>query len=136
MYQFSTNQCPGTLTCSNIGIVTVLPGGFTFTNFNAPYSADCTPSYRFHSVLSTNKDVPIALTTNLTFSLSGTFVINIIGTPSIPNANATVNINGAFDASGNVSGTLEVHVSGNDTNGTHYECDSGAVSFSGKLVTG
>lgn len=147
LYQFTTNQCPGTLTCSNIGILTVLPGGVTFTNFFAPYAADCTPGYHWHAVLSTSKDVPLLIgqspqpDLNLLFSLYGSFTMHIEGTPSI-DGNASVSGFGQFTSglssgpAGNLSGQFDVRFSGNDTNGVHYECDTGTVKFIGKLQTG
>ena len=59
---------------------------------------------------------------DLTFQLGGTF----------PNGAGNATAAGKFDTAGNVSGTFDVHDSV-DNAGTHYECDTGLVTFTGKL---
>lgn len=51
LYRFNTSQCAAP-TLRNMGTVTVLPGGLTFTNFTAPYFADCVPPYHYVDLLS------------------------------------------------------------------------------------
>ena len=125
-YQFLTSQCPLGPPACNIGTLTVLPGGLTFTNFTAPYFADCVPPFNYVDILSTKQDVPLYMDPGtLKFEISGTF--------PVPGGTASGTANGQFDTAGNVSGSFDVHISGNDSAGTHHECDSGQVNFSGKL---
>jgi hypothetical protein len=133
LYRFTTSQCLAPGVACNIGSVTVLPGGLTLTNLNLPYYVDCTPPYHFFSDLSTTQDAPLTLDPGLTFGISGTFTIQIVGTNPIPNGTGNATVNGQFDTVGNVSGTFDVHVSGDDSAGTHHECDTGQLTFSGKL---
>jgi len=127
-YQITTSQCD--LGVCDLGGLTVAPGSMYFKNLDLPFTAQCTPPNTYTSILITTQDSPIPIDyPELTFQLSGTFPISdtsgTIGTGS-----ATVN--GKFDATGNVSGTFDDHASV-DNAGTHYECDTGNVSFSGKL---
>jgi hypothetical protein len=124
LYRFSTSQCLAPSLC-NQGTLTVLPGGLTFTNFTAPYYVDCVPPYHYVDLLETKQDVPLTIEPDLNFSVSGT----------VTNSALTLNafVIGQFDTAGTVSGSFDVHISGNDSAGTHYECETGKLTFSGKL---
>jgi hypothetical protein len=123
-YSFTTTQCAAPPLC-NIGTVEVLPGGQSWTNFAMPYSAQCTPPHPYHDVLTTQRDMSFPLGPSLTFAVGGSVTGN--------NVTLTADINGRFDTAGGISGTFDLHISANDRAGTHYECDTGQQSFSGKL---
>jgi hypothetical protein len=124
-YRLTTNQCLAPGVACNLGSMTVLPGGLTYTNLNLPWYVDCTPHYHYDDVLSTTQDVPYPIRPDLTFGGSGAF--------PIPNGTGNATVNGQFDTAGNVSGTFDIHYSFNDSAGTHYECETGQLTFSGKL---
>jgi hypothetical protein len=132
LYTLTTSQCIAPNLCRG-GILTVDPGGLTFTNFKVAYIADCTPDYHFISSLTTDTDALLPIDPGLTFAISDAFSIQIFGTPSIPHGMANAITSGQFDTAGNVTGKFDVHVSGDDSAGTHHECDTGQVTFSGKL---
>jgi hypothetical protein len=124
-YRLTTSQCLAPGVACNLGSLTVLPGGLTFTNLSLPYYVDCTPPYHYVDVLTTKQDVPLTIEPDLSFSVSGT----------VTDSGGTLNafVIGQFDTTGTVSGSFDVHISGNDSAGTHYECETGKLTFSGKL---
>ena len=104
----------------------ILSDGATIANFQADISAPCSPSGTLTGTL------PVTATVSVqpdgTFSsgpLAGTFPVN--GIPF----SFTGSGQGAFDASGTATGTFQVHASG-DLGGTHYECDTGTVTWTAR----
>jgi hypothetical protein len=109
----------------NAGTFTVVVGG-SFVGFVLPYRTTCQPSGALTAVFSPNVVAPIAL--DLSFSIdrsgqsaggggaSGTF---------------TATVEGRFQTTGDVSGTARIQDKV-DSSGTHYECDTGVITFTGK----
>jgi hypothetical protein len=126
-YRFATSQCAYPTAC-NMGTLTVLADGRTFSDFVIPYSATCTPPADVVDVLTSNKGAVLSMDADLEFEVNGT--------ASVAGATITILLTGQFDTAGNVSGNFDFHISGNDNAGTHHECDTGLVTFSGKLVSG
>jgi hypothetical protein len=72
--------------------------------------------------------VPVAVTSSITIQPDKTFAVDFqAATGLMPK----LSIRGAFDGTGNVSGTLSIHVSADL--GAHYECDSGAIAWTASL---
>jgi hypothetical protein len=94
--------------------------GRSLINLRVEFNAACQPSGTLENGFYTvGSAVPIAG--------DRTFTSNT----RTSSGNAAMNIRGTFDTAGNVSGTFQGHVS-LDSQGTHYECDSGTVSYSGR----
>jgi hypothetical protein len=123
LYRFSTSQCTFPTLC-NMGTLRVQDDGLSLTDIVIPYSATCTPPRPWTDVLTSNQGAVVTLDADLGF--------NINGSGSFSGGSFTLVSTGRFDTAGNVSGSFDVHVSGNDSGG-NYACDTGTVTFSGKL---
>lgn len=94
----------------------VQPDGSTLTNVVITYKASCQPAATLNSGVTFGGVVPIL--PDKTFTLNGT------GT------GLTMVFKGTFGADGaSVSGTIQIHRS-LDNGGVHYECDTGAATWS------
>jgi hypothetical protein len=124
-YQFATSHC--VLGVCDLGTIVVRPDGRTYTGVVIPYSAQCTPPYDWVDVVTSSQGAVFDLGSDLSFDVSGQSAANGV--------TLTVALSGQFDAAGNVFGSFDFHLSGNDSAGTHYDCDTGRVTFSGKLRT-
>jgi hypothetical protein len=93
-----------------------------------PATSPCTPSGAVKSAIVLGAGGEFSIAGDRTFAATGegpTGITGATGTYSITMA-------GSFDAAGNVSGTARVKDSFT-LNGTHYECDSDVVKFTGHL---
>jgi RTX calcium-binding nonapeptide repeat (4 copies) len=117
-YVFVTSQ-------GNAGTLMVELNGQSFTRLVFPYRTICQPSGNpAASALTLRDGVVVALGRDLSFSLSGTGQTDDGGS-------FTATIEGRFQSTGDLSGTARIQDSG-DSNGTHYECDSGVITFTGQ----
>lgn len=101
----------------------VAPGGRTITNVRVEYNAQCQPPATLTGSYATAPG-PYPIAADRSFDASG----------QSADGTLVVMLKGAFDGAGNVSGTFDVH-DAIDYQGTHYECDSGLVEWTGKVQT-
>jgi PKD repeat protein len=99
----------------SLGTFNVQPDGRSIVGFAIGYVAPCQPSGRYLGAL-TQRDGTV-----ISIGPDRRFTINQTGATSVELA-------GAFDASGGVAGTLHVHVTVGDV-----QCDTGTLTFSGHV---
>jgi Ca2+-binding RTX toxin-like protein len=116
-YVFVTSQ-------GNAGSLEVQQGGRWLTRFIFPYRTTCQPTgTSATSVLTLREGKIVELGADLSFSVSGS------GQNS--NGTFTATIEGRFQTTGDLSGSARIQDSF-DENGSHFECDSGVITFTGK----
>jgi hypothetical protein len=96
------------------------PSGRALFGLRVEYNATCKPPATLRGVIGGGGGVSI--------NDDRTFAVNA----STADGLTKLVLAARFDGAGHVSGTFQVHTS-RDQNGTHYECDTGTVEFSGGL---
>jgi hypothetical protein len=94
------------------------PRGRSLFGLRVEYNATCSPPATLKSVVGGGGAFPI--------NDDRTLAVNA----STADGVTKLVLAAKFDGAGHFSGTFQVHTS-RDQNGTHYECDSGIVEFSG-----
>jgi RTX calcium-binding nonapeptide repeat (4 copies) len=117
-YVFATSQ-------GNAGTLMVELNGRSFTRLVFPYRTTCQPSGNSAvSTLTLREGAVVELGQDLSFSLAGTG-------QSDGGGSFTATVEGRFQTTGDLSGTARIQDTF-DQNGTHFECDSGVITFTGK----
>ena len=95
-------------------------------NFEIGYSSSCSPSATVTGTTRLGAEV-IPVGPDGRFSRTFAFPATISGAQW----SASGSVQGGFDATGAATGTYQDHLSG-DLSGTHYECDTGAVTWNAR----